>query len=88
MTINARPTPNPNSLKFEVSGATLTEERQLAFHSLREAASDELGHLLFALRGVESLLITPQWVTVTKQAAADWDLLSEGVEQVLKEHLG
>jgi len=43
---------------------------------------------LFALRGVESLLIVPHFVTVSKHPAADWDLLAEGVEQVLKEHFG
>ena len=88
MTVTARPTPNPNSLKFEVDGATLTEERQLAYHSSREASGDALASKLFGVRGVEGLLITPSWVTVTKQPAADWDLLAEAVEQVLLEHAG
>lgn len=88
MTITPCPTPNPNSLKFEVEGATLTDESLLAFHSLREAAAHELAADLFALRGVESLLIVPQFVTVTKHPAADWDLLSEGVERVLTDHFG
>ena len=88
MTITARPTPNPNSLKFEVDGARLIDDGLLAFHSLREAAAHELGSELFALRGVESLMIVPAFVTVTKHPAADWDLLSEGVERVLTEHLG
>lgn len=88
MTVKPRPTPNPNSLKFEVSGATVLDEGLLAFHSAQEAADHELGSSLFALRGVHSLLIVPGFVTVTKHPAADWDLLSEGVERVLKEHLG
>ena len=88
MTITARPTPNPNSLKFEVDGTPLTDEPMLAFHSLREAAAHPLAADLFALRGVESLLIVPAFVTVTKHPAADWDLLSDAVEAVLSEHLG
>ncbi len=87
MTVNARPTPNPNSLKFEVTGATLTDATQLAFQSAREASGDALGERLFGIRGVESLLITPHWVTVTKQAAAGWDILAESVEVILTEHL-
>lgn len=87
MTVRARPTPNPNSLRFDVDGATLTDERQLAFHSSREAEGDGLAAALFGIRGVESLLITPGWVTVTKQVAADWDLLAEAVEATLREHL-
>ncbi len=88
MTISARPTPNPNSLKFEVPGTPIIERGLLAFHSLLEASEDELGSALFALRGVESLLIVPDFVTVTKHPAADWDLLAEGVERVLRDHLG
>lgn len=87
MTISSRPTPNPNSLKFEVSGARVIESGLLAFHSLLEASESELGSALFALRGVESLMIVPEFVTVTKHPAADWDLLAEGVERVLTEHL-
>jgi len=88
MTITACPTPNPNSLKFDVEGVALTDEPLLAFHSLLEASSHALAADLFALRGVESLLIVPHFVTVSKHPAADWDLLAEGVEQVLKEHFG
>lgn len=87
MTISARPTPNPNSLKFEVADAKVIDSGLLAFHSLLEASESELGSDLFALRGVESLLIVPDFVTVTKHPAADWDLLAEGVERVLTEHM-
>lgn len=87
MTVTARPTPNPNSLKFEVHGATVLPEGLLAYHSASEAAEHPLASDLFALRGVQSLLIVPGFVTVTKHPAANWDLLSEGVERVLTEHL-
>ncbi len=87
MTIRPSPTPNPNSLKFEVEGDTLVESGVLAYHSPNEAEDDTLASELFALRGVHSLMIVPQFVTVTKHPAADWDLLAEGVERVLREHL-
>ena len=83
MTVTPRPTPNPNSLKFDVEGATLTEESVLAYHSAREAEGDPLAAALFAIRGVETLMIVPQFVTVTKHAAADWDLMVSGIEEVL-----
>ena len=89
MTVSPRPTPNPNSLKFEVRGATLTDNaRGLPYQSAREASGDALATALFGIRGVQSLLIAPDWVTVTKQVAADWDLLAAAVEEVLKEHVG
>ncbi|MDT0632529.1 NifU N-terminal domain-containing protein [Rubrivirga sp. S365] len=87
MTIQTRPTPNPNSLKFEVEGAPVIDAGLLAFHSLREAAAHPLAAELFALRGVESIMMVPDFVTITKHPAADWDLLAEGVERVLTEHL-
>ena len=87
MAVQSRPTPNPNSLKFETDAGPFVESGLLAFHSLREAAEHPLAAELFALRGVESLLIVPGFVTVTKHPAADWDLLAEGVERVLAEHL-
>ena len=88
MTISARPTPNPNSLKFEVEGQKLLEQGLEAFHSSVEAEGHPLAAELFSLRGVETLLIVPDFVTVTKHPAADWDLLADGVEQVIREHFG
>lgn len=87
MTIQARPTPNPNSLKFEAPGATFIDGGLEAFHSATEADGHGLGSELFALRGVASLLIVPAFVTVTKHPAADWDLLAASVTAVLEQHL-
>lgn len=88
MKITSSPTPNPNSLKFEAGGRPLIDGGLLAFHSAREAADHPLAAALFALPGVHSLLLVPQFVTVTKHPAADWTQLAEGVERVLQEHLG
>lgn len=88
MTIRSHPTPNPDSLKFEVEGVTFTEEAQLAFFTPGEAKGHDLGETLFALDGVESLLITPEFVTITKQTAAGWTPLADRVEGVLRDHVG
>ena len=87
MTISARPTPNPNSLKFEVDGATVIDSGLRAYHAAHEVDDDDLARDLFSIRGVESLMIVPDFVTVTKHTAADWDDLAEGVEHVLGRHL-
>ena len=88
MKILSRPTPNPNSLKFEVKGRTMIDTGLLAFHAPGEAEGDALGTALFALDGVETLLIVPDFVTVTKHPAADWNRLTPGIEQILRDHLG
>lgn len=88
MRIRSLPTPNPDSLKFEIDGTRLIPEGMAAYHSPLEAEHDALGRALFAHEGVESLLIVPDFVTVTKHPAADWHLLAEGVEATLREHFG
>ena len=87
MNIHTSPTPNPDSLKFEAPGQTFIDSGLEAFHSATEAEDHSLGAELFALRGVASLLIVPQFVTVTKHPAADWDLLATSVTAVLEDHL-
>ena len=88
MRIRSRPTPNPDSLMFEVKGAALIPSGLLAFHSAREAEADTLGSALFEIEGVETLLIVPNFVTVTKHPTADWTPLSKSIEQTLRVHLG
>ena len=84
MRVTSHPTPNPNSLKFVASGATLIDEGLLAFNTPEQAAENALGAALFALPGVHSLMIVPEFVTVTKQPAAKWKPLSDGVEAVIR----
>ena len=88
MTVRVRPTPNPDSLKFEAEGGTVVPSGLRAFHSAAEASSDPLGAALFRLDGVASLLVVPQFVTVTKRPDASWDGLIDAVERVLLAHTG
>ncbi len=85
--VTAHPTPNPNSLKFTAAGAVFIEAGLQVFGSAREAEGHPLGEALFALDGVENVLVLPQFATVTKHPAADWDLLAPAVEQILGAHL-
>lgn len=87
MEIRVRPTPNPDSLMFQIEGAQAVPSGLLAFHSAGEAAADPLGAALFALDGVASLLVVPAFVTVTKRPDAGWDPLAADVEAVLRAHL-
>ena len=89
MTVRPRPTPNPDSLKFEVSGGTLSPPGGLlSARSADEAAGDPLAAALFELDGVASLLVVPAFVTVTKRPEASWDPLLPAAERVFADHLG
>jgi hypothetical protein len=77
------PTPNPNSLKITTDAGPFTEDAFAAFNAPDPAENHPLGKHLMAIPGVASILIVPQFVTVTKQPAADWDVLYANIERAL-----
>jgi hypothetical protein len=79
-------TPNPNSLKFVAEGRAFLSGGMASFRSAGEAAAHPLGARLFALPGVANVFIVPQFLTVTKEPAADWDALIPEIERVLQAH--
>lgn len=74
-------TPNPNAGKFTV-GRTLVEGRgSRTFNSAAQAAGDPVGAALFELEGVASVFMVEDFVTVTKDASAQWsDLVPRVIE--------
>lgn len=85
--ISVQYTPNPNSLKFTADGATFTDGGMESYNSAAEARGNALAERLFALPGVANVFILPQFLTVTKHPAADWDDLQPKLETALEEHL-
>lgn len=86
-TTQAEPTPNPNSLKFTTDDGPFLQEGTAAYSSAEEAEDDPLARRLFSIAGVEDVFITPQFVTVSKAPAVDWNRVQPEVETVLAEHL-
>lgn len=82
--IQVSPTPNPESLKFTLSKGHFIESGMESFNSAEEADEHPLGHRLFSLPGVANVFILPQFVTITKHPAADWDLLVPKIEHALE----
>ena len=76
-------TPNPNSIKIVTDGPSFIESGMESFNSAQEAENHPLGHRLFALPGVANVFMLPQFVTVTKSPATNWDHLLPKVEEVL-----
>lgn len=83
---NVESTPNPNSLKITTDAGPFVEEGLASFSNAEEAEGHALGERLFALAGVENVLIMPEFLTVTKGAGTEWDLLMPKLERVLEEH--
>ncbi len=73
--ISAEMTPNPNTIKFVVE-RELLESGSRNFPSLQTAQGSPLPEALFRIPAVAGVLIGTHFVTVTKTAGADWNLLA------------
>jgi hypothetical protein len=79
-----QPTPNPNALKCILDKAIREREQGPgSFRSAESAASDPVAAALFAVPGVTNLLINENWITVNKDARAEWRPLRAEISRVL-----
>jgi len=74
-------TPNPNAVKCLLDQSPTRVPR--SYFSAVEAKGDTLGEALFAVPGVKNLLIHDGWITVSKDADADWKAIKAAVVKVL-----
>ncbi len=86
-TITFHPTPNPNSLKFVVEDGAILDNGMLVFGNAAEAHNHSLGRALFAIEGVVNVFALPQFLTVSKAPAADWNDIVPGVEAAIIDFL-
>jgi hypothetical protein len=85
MSVQAKPTPNPNAMKF-----TLPERlfpRPLSFANPQEAASHPLAAAIFALGGVYNVFMVQDFVTVNKLPHVAWEELLEPIQQRIEHYL-
>lgn len=85
--ITVQGTPNPNAAKFTVDRTLVEGGSSMSYFDAESAKDHPLASRLFAVDGVESLLIAEDFVTVTKSEATDWDALVPQIEQAIKEAL-
>ena len=74
-------TPNPNAVKCVLDRSL--GERPRSYFRAEEAASDAVGRALFAIEGVTNVLISGDWVTVSKRSEVAWGPVREGVRRVM-----
>ena len=80
---NSEPTPNPNSLKITTDRGAFIDGGLESFASPEEAAHHPLGRRIFAVPGVANVFVLPQFLTVTKTPAANWNDLLPKIEGAL-----
>jgi hypothetical protein len=76
-------TPNPNAVKCILDRRAGDKAR--SFFKAADAAGDPLGSALFSVAGVTNVLISGDWITVSKRPEAGWREVKAGVERVLGE---
>jgi len=88
--IEIQGTPNPNSAKF-VMNRTLIDDTRSYFNVGMVSENDKTANVakqLFALPGVKTLMFLQDFVTVSKEANADWEALARSVEEILTKQYG
>jgi len=79
-------TPNPQTLKY-VIGRQLLPRGTANFLDRSAAESSPLPHRLFDVKGVEAVMVGPNFVTVTMTPDADAAALNDDVHVALHAHL-
>jgi hypothetical protein len=83
-TATPSPTPNPNAMKYDLD---VKLPGTLNLPNAAAAEGNPFAAAIFAVEGVQSLFGVNTFVTVTRKAGADWDVITAGVQKAAAEHL-
>jgi len=78
-------TPNPQSLKFILNHPIC--EENLEIKDKTKAARSPLASKILGFPWAKSVFIGKNFVTITKEEWLEWDMLSEPLAQMIKDHL-
>jgi len=85
MFIQTETTPNPQTLKF-LPGVDVMTQGTAFFTSAAEAKPSPLAEALFAVEGVSAVFLGRDFITITKEAEADWPVLKAPLLTAIMEH--
>lgn len=85
MFIQTEQTPNPATLKF-IPGRAVLDDGTADFAGAQAAAASPLARRLFEVDGVTRVFLGSDFITVTKDAALDWQVLKPAVLGAIMEH--
>lgn len=86
--IRQQPTPNPAAMKFTAEQRLVEGKGSKSYYNAEQAAEDPVAAAVFAVDGVENVFMADDFLTVTKQAAADWSALGPRVIAAMEQALG
>ncbi|MCF6273637.1 MAG: NifU family protein [Rhodobacteraceae bacterium] len=85
MFIQTESTPNPATLKF-LPGQSVVQMGTADFPTRESAASSPLATRLFGVEGVSGAFFGPDFVTVTKTDATEWNHIKPAILGAIMEH--
>jgi Fe-S cluster biogenesis protein NfuA len=85
MFIQTESTPNPATLKF-LPGQTVLETGTADFPTPEGAEKSPLAEKIFRVQGVSGVFFGNDFVTVTKEEAAEWDHVKPAILGAIMEH--
>lgn len=85
MFIQTQTTPNPTTLKF-LPGRDVSPDTSYEFISPEEAAASPLASALFGLKGVKTVFLGQDFVSITKAEEADWSHLKPQALAAIMDH--
>ena len=86
VTVTLEFTPNPNTLKFVVNSQFLTRGTA-NFTKKEDATKSPLAESIFAIEGIQGVMVGTNFVTITKSNAGDWDTVADSVPKAIETHL-
>ena len=75
-------TPNPNAVKFVLDREI--SDRPVSFLQPEEGKNHPVASLLFSIKGVTSVLMLGDFVTINKRPEIAWKTITEKVEEILQ----
>lgn len=76
--LRTRETPNPNALQY-ILNAVVLDHGSKSYSSIEDCKGDKLGEALFDMKGVQSVFVMDNFVTVTKNEETDWSPFGDQV---------
>jgi hypothetical protein len=88
ISVYAESTPNPLTLRFVSSRMLVPDGRMLEFRKAEEAEGvSPLAEKVFDLPFVDGVFISGNFITVTRNAAVDWDLVQLELREYIQDYL-
>jgi Fe-S cluster biogenesis protein NfuA len=80
-------TPNPNALKYVLDEHVLLERGSANFNDVAAANASPLAKRIMAVTGIASCMIGRNFVSVTKTADGDWEVVDQKTRDAIKAHV-